>query len=123
MLTIARTLTMTTAAMLLAILLGVWLASTSPANSSAGSAAASMSVETRIGIAELDLCSGQAWPSFSHGCAAWISASAKSDGLDRTLSLAVHDADQGFTVAGKARAIVVAARYRGGTNTQVFLPN
>ncbi len=110
MLTITRTLTMTTAAVLLAIFLGVWLASTSPANSSAGSAIASMSVETRIGIAELDLCSGQAWPSFSDGCAAWISASAQSDGLDRTISLAIHDADQGFSVVGKAQSIAVAAR-------------
>lgn len=110
MMTITRTVTMTTAAVLLAVLMGVWLASTSPANSSSEAATASMSVETRLGIAELDLCTGQAWPHFSNGCAAWISASANSDGLDRTISLAHHDADHGFSVVSKAQTLDVAAR-------------
>ncbi|MFK7792557.1 MAG: hypothetical protein AB8B88_07795 [Devosiaceae bacterium] len=110
MITITRTLTMTTLAVLIAVLMGVWLASTSPANSSGERLDASMSVETRLGIAELDLCTGQTWPHFSEGCATWISASSDTDGINRTISLAVHDADHGFSVVTKAQDIEVASR-------------
>jgi hypothetical protein len=110
MITLTKTLTMTSIAVLVAVLLGMWLATTSPANSSAEHAAPSMSVEVRLGAAELDLCSGQAWPHFSAGCSAWIAASSNIDGIDRTISMSVHDADHGFTVVAKAQQIELAAR-------------
>ncbi|MEM1283921.1 MAG: hypothetical protein AAGH43_00900 [Pseudomonadota bacterium] len=110
MITLARTLTLTTVAVVFAVLLGLWLATTSPANSSAENAAPSMNVETRLGAAELDLCAGQAWPHFSDGCASWIRASSDQSGIDRTISTMVTDADHGFTVVTKATPLEVASR-------------
>lgn len=110
MITLTRTLTMTSIAVLVAVLMGMWLATTSPANSSAEQAAPSTSVEVRLGAAELDLCSGQAWPHFTDGCAAWIAASSDNDGIDRTISISTHDADHGFTIVSKAQPLEVAAR-------------
>jgi hypothetical protein len=110
MITLTKTVTMTSLALILAVLLGMWLATTSPANSSGESMAPSMAVETRLGAAELDLCAGQAWPHFSAGCAAWIAASSNHDGVDRSISGLVHDVDHGFTIAGKASLTEMAAR-------------
>jgi hypothetical protein len=110
MIDMMKTLTITTAAVLAAVLMGIWLASTTPALSGAEENSASTSVNVRLSSAELDLCSGQAWPHFSQGCASWISASSDSHGIDRTISLAVHDVDHGFTVVSKAEPVEVAAR-------------
>lgn len=110
MITLARTLTLTTVAVVFAVLLGLWLATTSPANSRTDSAAPSMSVETRLGAAELALCAGQAWPHFSAGCASWIRASSAQAGIDRTISTTITDTDHGFTIVGKATPLELAAR-------------
>ncbi len=109
MFNMTKTLTMTTLAITVAVLMGLWFASTSPANSSAEQAAPSMSVDVRLGAAELDLCSGQAWPHFSEGCTAWIQASSDTDGIDRTISIASHDAEHGFSVVTKAQPLEVAS--------------
>ena len=110
MITFAKTLTMTTLAVFVAILVGVWLASTSPAISSAQGPALPMSVDVRLGTAELAICDGQAWPHFTNGCAAWIAASSDSNGIDRTVSLTVHHADLGLSVAAKAQPLELAGR-------------
>ena len=107
---LTKTFTLTTLLVLAAVLAGLGLASVTPAVSGGDMATPSMVVETRLGAAELDLCSGQAWPHFSAGCAAWIAASADRDGIDRSISFAVHDADHGFSIVGKAAPMEVAAR-------------
>ncbi|MBV6657520.1 MAG: hypothetical protein KI785_07095 [Devosiaceae bacterium] len=110
MMTLTKTMTLTSLAIILAIFTGVWLASTSPASSRTDSFAPSVSVETRLGAAELDLCQGQAWPHFSDGCAAWIAATNNTSGIDRTVSTMVSDVDHGFTIVSKAQPLEVAAR-------------
>lgn len=110
MITLTKTLTMTTVAVLIAILMGMWLATTSPANSEDERALPSMSVDVRLGAAELALCDGQAWPHFSNGCASWIAASSNSNGIDRTISMTVHDVDHGFSIATKVEPIELATR-------------
>lgn len=110
MITMTKTLTMTSIAVLIAVLMGMWLATTSPANSSAEQATPSTSVDMRLGAAELDLCSGQAWPHFTDGCAVWIAASSNNTGIDRTISMTMHDSDHGFTVVTKAQPVEVAVR-------------
>ena len=108
--TLSKTLTMTTVAVLVAALIGVWLAMASPANSGAEQAIPSIDVDVRLGLAELDLCAGQTWPHFNEGCAAWIAATSDTVGIDRTISIAEHDVEHGFTVVGKAQPITLANR-------------
>lgn len=110
MITLTKTLTMTTLAVLVAALLGVWLATTSPANSTSEQAFPSSNVEVRLGAAELAICAGQAWPHFTEGCASWIAATSDTNAIDRTISMSIHDADHGFTVVSKAQPMELAAR-------------
>lgn len=114
MFTLTKTMTLTSLAIIVAIFSGAWLASTSPANSRIDTfqpaGITSMSVENRLGAIELDICQGQAWPHFSEGCAAWIAATSGANGIDRTVSTVITDIDHGFTVAGKAQPVEVAAR-------------
>lgn len=110
MMNLTKTMTMTSLALIVSVLAGLWLASTTPANSLSENAAPSMSVESRLGAAELALCDGQAWPHFSQGCTAWIAATSDQLGIDRSVSTAVHDYDHGFTIISKAAPVELAAR-------------
>ncbi|GAB5511582.1 MAG: hypothetical protein Rhims3KO_29830 [Hyphomicrobiales bacterium] len=110
MIQFAKTITLTSAALVIALFFGAWLANTSPANSTTDQATPSMSVDHRLANAEFDLCDGQAWPHFSDGCTAWIAATSERDGIDRSVSPVMHDAEHGFSIAGKAQPIEVATR-------------
>lgn len=110
--TLTKTMTLTSLAIIVAVFTGAWLASTSPASSRIDvvEPAAAPSVESRLGAIELDLCQGQAWPHFSAGCASWIAATSRATGIQRTISTVVTDIDHGFTIAGKAQVMDLAAR-------------
>ena len=110
MITLTKTLTMTIVALFIAILVGMWLATASPASPEGEHIMPSMSVDVRLGAAELAICDGQTWPHFSDGCASWIAASSRSNGIDRTISMAMHDVDHGFSIVSKAEPMELATR-------------
>ncbi|MEM1288039.1 MAG: hypothetical protein AAGH60_06775 [Pseudomonadota bacterium] len=110
MITLTKTMTLTSLAVIVAILAGMWMATTQPATSGTQSFEPTMSVETRLGAAGFDLCEGQTWPHFSNGCVSWISAGEGGQAVDRSVSIQITDPDHGFTVVSKAQPISVASR-------------